>query len=53
MIRKNGVISLFDVIEFEAAYMEKSIRPGTKNSLFFDHRNPEIIKWMATRKLEI
>ncbi|CAH0994357.1 Glyoxal reductase [Emticicia aquatica] len=25
----------------------------TKTSLFFDHRNPEIIKWMATRKLEI
>ena len=25
----------------------------TKQSLFFDHRNPEIIKWMGSRKLEI
>jgi len=25
----------------------------TKTSLFFDHRNPEIIQWMVNQKLDL
>jgi hypothetical protein len=25
----------------------------TKKNLFFDHRDPEMVKWLATRKLDI
>ncbi len=39
--------------EIEADDMEIIKTLDTKTSLFFDHRNPEIIKWMATRKLDI
>ena len=32
---------------------EKIKSLDTKTSLFFDHRNPEIRKWMASRKLGV
>jgi 2,5-diketo-D-gluconate reductase A len=25
----------------------------TKKSLFFDHRDPEMVKWLGTRKLNL
>jgi diketogulonate reductase-like aldo/keto reductase len=45
----------FNIFDFElnTEDIEKIKTLDTKTSLFFDHRNPEIIKWMATRKLEI
>jgi diketogulonate reductase-like aldo/keto reductase len=45
----------FNIFDFElnTEDIENIKTLDTKTSLFFDHRNPEIIKWMATRKLEI
>jgi 2,5-diketo-D-gluconate reductase A len=45
-------LNVFD-FELEANDMENIKNLDTKTSLFFDHRNPEIIKWMAGRKLDI
>ena len=43
----------FNIFDFEltADDTEKIKTLDTKASLFFDHRNPEMVKWMATRKL--
>jgi 2,5-diketo-D-gluconate reductase A len=45
-------INIFDFY-LTADDMEKIKLLDTKQSLFFDHRNPEIIKWMGSRKLDI
>jgi 2,5-diketo-D-gluconate reductase A len=54
-VRKERMIENFNVFDFEieADDMENIKNLDTKTSLFFDHRNPEIIKWMAARKLDI
>ena len=45
----------FNIFDFElsADDMEAIKRLDTKTSLFFDHRNPEIVKWMGSRRLDI
>jgi 2,5-diketo-D-gluconate reductase A len=54
-IRKKRMIENLNVFDFELEVedMENIKTLDTKTSLFFDHRNPEIIKWMASRKLDI
>ncbi len=54
-IRKERMAENFNVFDFEieSSDMENIKTLDTKTSLFFDHRNPEIIKWMAARKLDI
>jgi 2,5-diketo-D-gluconate reductase A len=54
-IRKERMAENFNVFDFEieAEDMENIKSLDTNTSLFFDHRNPEIIKWMASRKLDI
>lgn len=54
-VRKERMAENFNSLDFEieADDMEIIKKLDTKTSLFFDHRNPEIIKWMATRKLDI
>ncbi|MEA5460914.1 aldo/keto reductase [Arcicella sp. LKC2W] len=54
-VRKERMIENFNIFDFEigADDMEKIKSLDTKTSLFFDHRNPTIIQWMAERKLDI
>ncbi|MEN9701167.1 MAG: hypothetical protein RIR55_482 [Bacteroidota bacterium] len=53
-INKTRMIENFNIFDFELSNddMESIKSLDTKASLFFDHRNPDIIKWMANRKLE-
>ena len=54
-VRKERMKENFDIFDFELSSddMEQIKVLDTKQSLFFDHRNPEIIKWMGNRKLEL
>lgn len=54
-VRKERMAENFNSLDFELdeADMESIKNLDTKTSLFFDHRNPEIIKWMGNRKLDI
>jgi diketogulonate reductase-like aldo/keto reductase len=54
-VRKERIIENFNVFDFELKIedMEQIITLDTKTSSFFDHRDPEIIKWMGSRKLDI
>ncbi|MBI1342146.1 MAG: aldo/keto reductase [Terrimonas sp.] len=54
-VRKERMEENFKIFDFEltADDIEKIKSLDTKTSLFFDHRNPEMVKWMATRKLGV
>jgi len=54
-VRKERMIENFNIFDFDisAEDMETIKTLNTRTSLFFDHRDPEIIKWMGSRKLEI
>jgi diketogulonate reductase-like aldo/keto reductase len=45
-------ISVFD-FELSAEEMTAIAALDTKTSCFFDHRNPEMVKWLGERKLEV
>ena len=53
-ITKERMVENFNVFDFNISIddMELIKTLDTNTSLFFDHRNPEIIKWMASRKIE-
>jgi diketogulonate reductase-like aldo/keto reductase len=54
-VRKEKMAENFNIFDFELSIddTEKIKSLDTKTSLFFDHRNPEMIKWMGERKLDI
>lgn len=54
-VRKERMEENFNIFDFElnADDNEKIKSLDMNTSLFFDHRNPEIIKWMASRKLGV
>lgn len=54
-VRKERIIENFNIFDFEltAEDMDKIATLDTKNSLFFDHCDPEIIKWMGSRTLDL
>ncbi len=54
-VRKERMIENFDVFDFELRRedMDAIVSLDTKKSLFFDHRDPEMVKWLGNRKLDI
>jgi diketogulonate reductase-like aldo/keto reductase len=54
-VRKERIEENFNIFDFElsAEDMDAIVALDTKKSLFFDHRDPAMVKWLATRKLDI
>ncbi|RKP54454.1 aldo/keto reductase [Cohnella endophytica] len=53
-VRKERIIENFNIFDFELSQedMEKVASLDTRQSVFFSHSDPEIVKWIGTRKLE-
>ena len=54
-VRKERIVENFNIFDFELSLEDigKVASLDTKKSAFFDHRDPEIVKWLGTRKLDI
>ena len=54
-VKKERIKENFNIFDFELSTedMEAIATLDMKTSSFFDHRDPEIIKWMGSRKLDI
>lgn len=54
-VRKERIIENFTIFDFELSQedIELIYTLDTKQSLFFSHRDPEMVKWIGTRKLDI
>jgi len=54
-IRKERMLENINVLDFElsAEDMAAITTLDTKTSCFFDHRNPEMVKWLGNRKLDV
>ncbi|WP_026565670.1 aldo/keto reductase [Bacillus sp. UNC41MFS5] len=54
-VRKERIIENFNIFDFDLSQedMESIAALDTKESLFFSHRDPDMVKWIGTRKLDI
>ena len=54
-VHKDRIKENFNIFDFElnTEDMEAIAKLDMKTSSFFDHRDPEIIKWMGSRKLDL
>ncbi|SLK09813.1 MULTISPECIES: aldo/keto reductase [unclassified Paenibacillus] len=54
-VRKERIVENFNIFDFELSQndMESITALDTNQSLFFSHNDPEMVKWLGTRKLEI
>jgi len=53
--RRERMAENFDVLDFDLSEAELAAIAAldTKTSAFFDHRNPEMVKWLGGRKLDV
>ena len=53
--RKERMVENINVLDFELSAEDMAIITtlDTKTSSFFDHRNPEMVKWLGNRKLDV
>lgn len=53
--RKERMLENISVFDFELSAEDMAVITtlDTKTSCFFDHRNPEMVKWLGTRKLDV
>src|SRR4051794_19964700 len=54
-VRKERIIENFNIFDFELSQedMDQIATLDTKESLFFSHRDPEMVKWIGTNKFDI
>jgi diketogulonate reductase-like aldo/keto reductase len=54
-VRKERMLENLNVLDFEltAEDMDAIATLDTRTSSFFDHRDPEKVKWLSTRELEV
>lgn len=54
-VRKERMIENFNIFDFDLSSedMDAIATLDTRKSLFFDHRDPAMVKWLGTRKLDI
>ncbi|SFT09756.1 aldo/keto reductase [Paenibacillus sp. BC26] len=54
-VRPDRMVENISIFDFELSQedMESIAALDTKQSLFFSHRDPEMVKWLGTRKLDI
>ena len=53
--RKERMIENIRVFDFELNVEDMAVMTtlDTNTSCFFDHRNPDMVKWLGTRKLDV
>lgn len=54
-VRKERIAENFNIFDFELSSenMDAIVSLDMNTSLFFDHRDPEMVKWLGSRKLDI